>query len=409
MVAGFSEAFQKAGVTQGPQKDKLRLPFRSAPIRDNFFYFLKLPEQFDSFETFKDAWRYVSRQRDKENLLSILENVTFHIGKEDTNVVNHDERIDCLTFISRNVRAWEGPFLSRAIRDCSKDELLMVMGYFAELGIRPTNNFMREWYRNIREKMSEFRCADVQFAIRSIARLALTPPDKFMNRITALVKSEAPALTEPRVHGLIWGMTIIDSYSRHNLKESVKILYELTQNNRTDNTYAARIRHNSALWFDFSDQETFLLHENDKISSSEIRLKKTLEASGIKLKHDFVCRALHHRPDIVLAEKKDIFIELDGKDHFVFEDGRIYYDGPTLFQTQLLAKAVPGSIVLRLPYTAAESLINEENFYHRDIMANQLHEMVIKAEPGAYRLRANTIDDNFTERSALFPLLKQYG
>ena len=170
------------------------------------------------------------------------------------------------------------------------------------------------------------------------------------------------------------------------------------------------------LWFDW--EFTQKAPESDEDTSpTENNLKAIFAQNGyVTFDPDHRVPSLNHRPDEnLMYEDKPVYVEIDGKSHFLYEinehDGSVQqagFTGRTLFMSALIRKFAAQAVLLRMPAKLCFDIISADPLT-QEHMVDALFKEAEITQPGAYHVRyrrAEIGNDNTDEKPLIVRPLK---
>jgi hypothetical protein len=216
------------------------------------------------------------------------------------------------------------------------NEISGIPGYFANLGIYPRHDFMKEWWASAKSVSGSW---DLKDTYRIIYQLAILD---CISQQEGYGESPCPAIVRPI-------MNIIEARAEHFFPDFIdgQIYY-------------------AAKWFGYGFIEGRTIQASaEKISETEKALSAGLNGKGLTVLDDHVLHGTQHRFDLVVSfNRNSVGIEVDGPSHFVqdSENKCIRYDGSTRFHTALIEDMMGENFrVLRIPFLQLERANAIEN------------------------------------------------
>lgn len=251
---------------------------------------------------------------------------------------------------------------------------------FACLGIRPPDIILAALERNISAyagQAKERRRIDSDKILWSLATLGRIPEQETLPALKSDIGSVIKNADLKDISKFARSCAIIDSLSQNGDTEcqniAILIFDEIERRfsykNTGDIKDTTRIHH-AALWFDVTGTPA-PPKEAETVSRYEDRLYETFNAAGMPTSED-AARLDDIRREVDLALKikdRTIYTEVDGPYHFLHgQDNKLYFNGNTIFQSRLIQKYYPESVLIRWPFFIFEKIGDIPPRLARDVL-----------------------------------------
>ncbi len=281
--------------------------------------------------------------------------------------------------------------------------LCRMISSYAELGIQPSEDFMKAWERRIISEMGSLTPLNLANALSSLATLRIRPGSGLMQMCRARLEEVIPDSDEtlansrfatPAEIAIIFkSVAMIDALEffedAKDLAEMIDQRLRLLSRTGFSNGTVHQINQ-TRLWFGMP--RVFKLeHETDTRSRMEEEMELIFAAAGYPVVPNSTYIAdMNHRIDVTLQGNPGVLIEIDGPSHFLYKPdpktghyAAAEMNGNTLYQTGLVHKNRPDMPVLRLPYWIVRRM-QENDGWAKDITASMARQLRA-AGPGMYR------------------------